>query len=146
MSIWHRSYSIDELDRRQLGSMPEFVGIKIIEIGADFLRGTMPVDHRTVMPFGTIHGGASVVLAETLGSVAANTVVDPARQSCVGQDINANHLRSAPKGIVVTGTARAIHIGRRSQVWGIDVIDPRGDLVCVARLTMAVLDRPQTLA
>ncbi len=146
MSIWHRDFSLAELNDRQAGSMSAYVQVRIIEVGADFLRGTMPVDERTCMPFGTIHGGASVVLAETLGSVAANIVVDPSVQSCVGQDINANHLRSALKGTVVTGTARAIHIGRRSQVWGIEIVDPQSQLVCVSRLTMAVLDRPQKLA
>jgi 1,4-dihydroxy-2-naphthoyl-CoA hydrolase len=143
MRIWHRDVSLEQLNRLQQGSMPQHVGILLTEIGDDFLRGSMPVNERTRMPFGSIHGGASVVLAETLGSVAANVVVDNMRQSCVGQDINANHIRPAPDGSVVTGTARAIHLGRRSQIWGIDIVDAHGHLVCVARLTMAVLDRPQ---
>lgn len=142
MSVWHDEMTVEQLNRLQLGSMAQHVGIVFTEIGPDFLRGTMPVDDRTCMPFQTIHGGASVVLAETLGSVAANAAVDRRRQSCVGQEINANHVRTARKGTLVTGTARALHLGGRSQIWGIDIVDTAGQLVCIARLTMAVLDRP----
>jgi 1,4-dihydroxy-2-naphthoyl-CoA hydrolase len=142
MAIWRGQASIEQLNRMQHGSMAQHLGIVLTELGPDFLRGTMPVDARTIMPFGSIHGGASVVLAETLGSVASNAVVDLGRQSCVGQEINANHIRPAPPGMVVTGTAKAVHLGRSSHVWGIDIVDPAGRLVCIARLTMTVLDRP----
>ncbi len=99
----------------------------------------MPVEPRTHQPMGYLHGGASLVLAETLGSVAANYVIDRARQRCLGQEINANHLRPVSDGLV-TGTARPYHLGARSQVWSIEIRDPRERLVCVSRLTMAVVE------
>jgi 1,4-dihydroxy-2-naphthoyl-CoA hydrolase len=139
MSIWHGEVSLETLNRLQHDSMPQNVGIIMTEIGPDFLRGTMPVDHRTCQPFGMLHGGASVVLAETLGSVAANTCVDRAKFLCVGQEINANHLRSVPRGQLVSGIARPIHLGGRSQVWGIEIHDQSNNLVCVSRLTIAVI-------
>ena len=123
------------------GTMVEHVDIQITEVGEDFLRGTMPVDHRTVQTMGILHGGASVVLAETLGSIAANLCVDQSRQACVGQEINANHLRPVASGLV-TGTARPIHLGTRSQVWQIEIRDERERLVCISRLTMAIIERP----
>lgn len=118
--------------------MVEYIGITITELGEDFIRGTMPVDHRTQQPMGLLHGGASAALAETLGSLAANLVVDNQKQYCVGLDINANHIRSARSGIV-TGTARPFHLGRTTQVWSIEIVDEQNKLVCVSRLTMAVL-------
>jgi len=98
----------------------------------------MPVDERTTQTMGILHGGASVVLAETLGSIGANLVVDPAKYACVGLDINANHIRSVRQGLV-TGTTRPIHIGSTTQVWGIEIKDEAGRMVCISRLTMAVL-------
>lgn len=142
MRIWRNDIRAEQLNDQQHDSMPQYLGVVFTEVGDNFLRGTMPVDAHTCMPFGTIHGGASVVLAETLGSVAANLLVDLSRQSCVGQEINASHIRPAPLGTIVTGTARPIHLGRRSQVWGIDIVGANGELVCISRLTMAVLDRP----
>jgi 1,4-dihydroxy-2-naphthoyl-CoA hydrolase len=115
------------------------LGIVFTEWGDDFLRGTMPVGPSTHQPMGLLHGGASVVLAETLGSVAANYVLDSARQRCLGQEINANHLRPVSDGIVI-GTARPFHLGARSQVWSIEIRDPRERLVCVSRLTVAVVE------
>ena len=117
------------------------LGIVFTEIGEDFIRGTMPVDDRTRQPLGLLHGGASVALAETLGSTGANLCVDDSRL-CLGQEINANHVRSARTG-TVTGTARPLHIGGRSQVWGIEIVDESGALVCISRLTMAVIPRPR---
>lgn len=140
--IWYGDINIEQLNRLQTNCMPQHIGIVLTELGVDYLRGTMPVDRRTVMPLGTVHGGASVVLAETLGSVAANACVNRSSQSCVGQEINANHVRPAPLGTVLTGTARAVHLGGRSQIWGIDIVDGSGRLICIARLTMAILDRP----
>ena len=139
MSIWFRPITPDELNRQSRGSLHELLDIRFIEIGPDYLRATMPVDARTFQPFGLLHGGASVSLAETLGSVGANCCVDPARAYCVGQEINANHLRAVRSGRV-TGTARPVHVGRRTQVWDIRIEDERQRLTCVSRLTMAVVD------
>ena len=113
-----------------------------MEIGDDFLRLSMPVSPRIHQPTGVLHGGASVALAETAGSLAANLCVDQARYVCMGQEINANHIRPVSSGIV-TATARPYHIGKRTHVWGIEIRDEQQRLVCVSRLTMAVVDRPQ---
>ncbi|MBO9873286.1 MULTISPECIES: hotdog fold thioesterase [Xanthomonas] len=115
------------------------LGIVFTEAGPDWLRATMPVDARTRQPYGLLHGGASVVLAESLGSTAGNLCVGPGR-ICVGLEINANHLRAARSG-VVTGTARPLHVGRTTQVWEIHIEDAAGKPVCVSRLTLAVVDR-----
>jgi 1,4-dihydroxy-2-naphthoyl-CoA hydrolase len=140
MSIWFQEYNIEEVQKRGLGTMVEHIGINISELGADFLCGTMPIDNRTVQPMGILHGGASVALAETLGSLAANLVVDPQKYYCVGLDINANHIRAGRKGLV-TGTAKPVHIGSSTQVWSIEIRDEENRLVCLSRLTMAVLSR-----
>lgn len=118
--------------------MIRHLDIVFSELGADFLRATMPVDERTHQPFGLLHGGASVALAETLGSVGANLCVDSSKFICVGQEINANHVRSARSGRV-TGTARPVHLGGRTHVWGIEIVDAAGELLCISRLTVAVL-------
>jgi 1,4-dihydroxy-2-naphthoyl-CoA hydrolase len=141
MSIWFRSNTIESVQQRGKNTMVEHLGIEITEIGEDFLKGTMPVDHRTVQPMGILHGGASVALAETLGSLAANLVVDPEKKYCVGLDINANHIRSAKSGRV-TGTAKPLHLGESTQVWSIEIKDEANRLVCISRLTMAVLAKP----
>ncbi len=122
------------------GNLGEHLGMEFTEIGPDYIKGTMPVDHRTKQPYGLLHGGASVALAETLGSVGAAMVVDHTEYICVGQEINANHLRSVRSGFV-TGTAKPIHIGSSSQVWEIKIHDERDHLVCISRLTVAVLKR-----
>ncbi|MFT3755314.1 MAG: hotdog fold thioesterase [Pseudoxanthomonas sp.] len=116
----------------------ENLGIVFTEAGDDWLRATMPVDARTKQPYGLLHGGSSVVLAETLGSVAGNLSVDPAKWVCVGLEINANHLRGARDG-TVTGTARPLHIGRNTHVWEIKIENEAGKLVCVSRITLAVV-------
>ena len=141
MSIWCRLQTLETLNTLSAGTMARPLGIVFTEIGEDFIRGTMPVDDRTRQPLGLLHGGASVALAETLGSTGANLCVDDSRL-CLGQEINANHVRSARTG-TVTGTARPLHIGGRSQVWGIDIVDESGALVCISRLTMAVITRPR---
>ncbi|MET0809152.1 MAG: hotdog fold thioesterase [Pseudoxanthomonas sp.] len=120
------------------GSMIEHLGIVITEAGEDWLRGSMPVDARTRQPYGLLHGGASVVLAETLGSTAGGLCVDPAREAVVGLEINANHLRAARDGLVI-GTARALHIGRSTHVWEIRIENEAGKPVCISRLTLAVI-------
>jgi 1,4-dihydroxy-2-naphthoyl-CoA hydrolase len=120
--------------------MIEHLGIEFTEITDDFIRGTMPVDGRTRQPYGLLHGGASVALAETLGSMGAMLCVDTGEYQCVGQEINANHVRSARTG-QVTGTARPVHLGARTQVWIIDIVNEAGKLVCTSRLTVAVVRR-----
>lgn len=140
MAIWFRPYTIDEVQQRGKATMVEHIGILITELDENFLKGTMPVDHRTVQPMGILHGGASAALAETLGSLAANLVVDGDKKYCVGLDINANHIRAAKKGLV-TGIAKPLHLGSSTQVWSIEIMDEENKLVCISRLTMAVLDR-----
>jgi 1,4-dihydroxy-2-naphthoyl-CoA hydrolase len=141
MAIWFQPYTLQQVQSRGYGTMVEHIGIEIIELGDDHLAGTMPVDHRTVQPMGILHGGASVVLAETLGSIAANLVVNPATHYCVGLDINANHIRPVPTGRNVTGAARPLHLGRTTQVWTIEITNDTGQLSCISRLTMAVLPK-----
>jgi 1,4-dihydroxy-2-naphthoyl-CoA hydrolase len=140
VSLWRYSLSLDEINARSERTIMRPLGILFTEVGDDYLRATMPVDERTHQPYGILHGGASVVLAETVGSMGANLCVDPARFLCVGQEINANHLRSVRRGIV-TATARPWHIGGRSHVWNIEIRDEAGALICISRLTMAVVDR-----
>ena len=119
----------------------ELLDIRFTEVGADFLKATMPVDHRTHQPYGLLHGGASCVLAETIGSVASAKVIDPEKFICVGIEINANHVRSVRSGLV-TGITTPIHIGASTHVWDIKIYDAREKLVCVSRLTVAVLKKP----
>lgn len=140
MSIWFLQNSLAEVQRRGAGTMVEHIGIEITAVGENFLSGRMPVDHRTIQPIGILHGGASVALAETLGSIAANLVVDPTKYYCVGLDINANHIRKAAAGFVY-GTATPLHIGKTTQVWSIEIRTEEEKLVCISRLTMAVLAR-----
>jgi 1,4-dihydroxy-2-naphthoyl-CoA hydrolase len=140
MSIWRVPATPAELTERGSSSMPGFLGIRFLEVGADFLRASMPVEARTHQPFGLLHGGASVALAETVGSVASMLCTDMERFQCVGQEINANHLRAVRDG-TVTATARPFHLGGRSQVWHIEIRDEQQRLVCVSRLTMAVIER-----
>jgi len=138
VSIWRSPHTLDELNGTAAGTMTGHLGIVFTEIGGDFVRATMPVDSRTRQPYGLLHGGASVVLAETLGSTGAVMCVDRAGFLCVGQEINANHVRSARSGLV-TGTARPVHLGGRSHVWAIEIVDDEQDLVCVSRLTIAIV-------
>ncbi len=138
--IWNKPYGLSDVQQLGKGTMVEHVGICIIEIGNDFLKGTMPVDHRTVQPMGILHGGASVTLAETLGSMAAGLVIDMDKKFCVGLDINANHIRAVKQGLV-TGTARPLHLGSSTHVWSIEIVDENSRLVCISRLTMAILDK-----
>ena len=142
MGIWRATPSPEQLTERAASSMPGFLGIRFTEVGADFLRATMPVTARTHTPFGILHGGASVTLAETVGSVAALLCIDAEQFMCVGQEINANHLRGLTTG-TVTATARPFHLGGRSHVWHIEIRDESDKLVCVSRLTMAIVERRQ---
>lgn len=140
MSIWFIRPDVEMLNRIHVNTACERLGIEITEVGDDFMRGTLPVDNRTVQPMGLLHGGVSVVLAETLGSAASNFCIDPQQYSCVGLDINANHVRGVKSGIV-TGTARPFHLGRKSHVWDVQVEDEAGSLVCVARLTTMIIEQ-----
>jgi 1,4-dihydroxy-2-naphthoyl-CoA hydrolase len=140
MSLWKAPADLDTVRRWQKDTLDETLGIEISEIGEDYVRGTLTVDARTRQPFGLLHGGASVALAETLGSVAANLCLEPGSAVAVGLDINANHLRAVTRG-QVTGTARPVHIGRSTQVWEIRIEDDGGRLTCIARLTLAVTPR-----
>lgn len=141
MSIWHTPFSVDELNRRGAACANGHLGIEIVEAGDDYLLGRMPVDQRTRQPAGVLHGGISVVLAETLASWGAAHVVDPDKYHCVGQEINANHIRPVAEGWVY-GTARPLHIGRSSHVWEVRITNESQKLVCISRVTMSVLNMP----
>jgi 1,4-dihydroxy-2-naphthoyl-CoA hydrolase len=134
--------SLDELNAMSKNSMSDNLGIVFTEVNEDSLIATMPVDERTVQPFGLLHGGASVTLAETLGSMAAHLSVDTTKYNPVGVEINANHIRSARSGIV-TGTATAIHLGRSTHVWAIVIVDDDDKLICTSRITMAIIEKKQ---
>jgi 1,4-dihydroxy-2-naphthoyl-CoA hydrolase len=137
MRIWKRSADLATLNRWSARTLMHTLDIRITEMGDDYLTGTMPVDDRTRQPYGILHGGASVALAETLGSTAAMLCCEEG-QAAVGLDINANHVRAVREGIV-TGTASPLHVGRNTQVWQIGIKNEAGKLVCTTRLTMAVL-------
>jgi 1,4-dihydroxy-2-naphthoyl-CoA hydrolase len=144
MRIWFdKSLSLEHFRKIENGTMAEYLGIEWVEIGDNFLKATMPVDHRTKQPYGLLHGGASCVLAETIGSVASAMVVDHAKFYCVGLEINANHIRSAKEG-VVTGIATPLHLGATTHVWDIKIHDEKNKLICVSRLTVAVIKRKDT--
>ena len=132
--------TLEEINKMGKGTMVETLGIEFTGIEKDMLVATMPVDHRTVQPYGILHGGASVSLAETLGSVAAHCSIDSSKQLSVGLEINANHIKSARSGLV-TGTATPIHIGRSTHVWAVNIVSEEGKLVCTSRITMAIIDK-----
>lgn len=140
MAIWFKPFTVEDLNAYQRETLVSHLGIHYTEVGEDYLSAVMPVDSRTKQPAGILHGGASVALAETLGSTGANLVVDRDRQLCVGLEINANHVRAMREG-EVKGTARPLHLGGTTQVWGIRITDGKDRLVCVSRITMAVLDK-----
>jgi 1,4-dihydroxy-2-naphthoyl-CoA hydrolase len=140
MSIFHSSPRLEDLNKMSGNNMLENLGIVFTRVGDDFIEAKMPVDHRTVQPFGLLHGGASVSLAETLGSVAAFCCLDPAKQYCVGLDINANHIKAVREGFV-NGRVSPLHIGKKTHVWEIKITDDQGGLVCISRITMAILDK-----
>lgn len=139
-SIWSVRATLEELNEMRRDTMLDRLGIEFSEIGPDFLKGTMPVDGRTRQPYGILHGGANVALAETLGSMAANLCVEAEKEICVGLDISANHVRQVVSG-EVSGTARPLHIGGRTHVWEIRIDNSEGRLVSICRLTMIVLPR-----
>ena len=139
--IWFtENIAIEDLIKLGKNTMSEYIGIEFTEIGDNYLKGRMPVDHRTNQPYGLLHGGASCVLSETLGSIASALVIDRNGFICVGLEINANHIRSATKGYV-TGTATPLHLGKSTHVWDIKIHDDDQKLVCVSRLTVVVIPK-----
>jgi 1,4-dihydroxy-2-naphthoyl-CoA hydrolase len=140
MSLWKTRTTLEQLKERSRNTLMEQLGIEYLEIGDDYLKARMPVDHRTKQPEGILHGGASVALAETLGSVAAGMCVDRERKSIVGLEINANHVRPVTAGWV-TGVTKPIHVGRTTQLWEIRIYNDQEKLVCVSRLTVANVDK-----
>jgi len=137
MSIWKRPTSVESLTAFSVNTATDHLGIEFLEVGDDFITARVPVDKRTCQPYGLLHGGVSVVLAETLGSCAA-ACASPEGTRVVGLDINANHLRAATSGWV-TGITRPVHIGRTTHVWAIELRNEAGELTCVSRITMAIL-------
>jgi 1,4-dihydroxy-2-naphthoyl-CoA hydrolase len=140
MTIWLHSITTDELNERGKNTMADFLDINFSEVGDNYLLATMPVNNKTKQPVGFLHGGANVVLAETIASTAANMVIDIDKQYCVGLEINANHIRSVTSGIVI-GKTWPVHIGRTTQIWQIEIKDESSKLTCVSRMTAAVIDR-----
>jgi len=140
VSIWFRSFDIKHAQERSANTLLSHLDIRFIAVGDNFLKASMPVDHRTHQPLGIMHGGASCVLAESVGSTAANYCVDPDKYYCVGLDINTNHIRAIKSGLVIA-TASPYHIGRSTQVWHIEIHDENNKLISVSRLTMAVLNK-----
>jgi 1,4-dihydroxy-2-naphthoyl-CoA hydrolase len=141
MSIWfNKSLSLPSIVPVGPGTMGEYLGMEWVALGEDYLEMKMPVDHRTIQPYGLLHGGASCALAETIGSMASHFVIDSEKFICVGLEINANHLRSATKGYV-TANCTPLHIGKTTHVWDIKIRDERQKLVCISRLTVAILKK-----
>jgi 1,4-dihydroxy-2-naphthoyl-CoA hydrolase len=138
--IWKQSFTLEGLNHISTNTLVEHLGIQWIEIGEDYLRATMPVDHRTHQPYGLLHGGASVALAETMGSIAGMLCLeDIQKQGVVGLEINANHLKGVRSGWV-TGTVRPVRVGKTVQVWAIEITDESNNLICVSRLTLSVIE------
>lgn len=136
--IWFKEYNVKEWEQRVGKTIHDSLGIKITEIGKETISGIMPIDERTVQPMQILHGGASVVLAESLGSIGSTMIVDPSKFYAVGQSINANHVRPGVKGHA-NGIAKPIHIGSRSHIWDIEITNDEGKLMCSCRLTMAII-------
>jgi 1,4-dihydroxy-2-naphthoyl-CoA hydrolase len=141
MSIWFRERTLAEVRADAEVGFVRYLGIELTELGPDFLRGELTVTEQLLQPYGILHGGVSVSLAETLGSMAASLCIDRERHGCVGLDINANHVRPMKAGSVITGTARPLHVGRTTHVWEIRITDNQEKLVCVSRITMSIIDR-----
>ena len=139
-SIWYKTPDPALIDAMSKGTIDEHLGIKITQVGDDYLSGTMPADKRTFQPYGIVHGGANVVLAESLGSIAGAHVIDTNSLLCLGQEVSATHLRPVSSGIV-TGTARPIHLGKRSHVWEIRLENDQGKLSCIAKLILAIVPK-----
>jgi 1,4-dihydroxy-2-naphthoyl-CoA hydrolase len=144
MRIWfNKEVTVDDIKDLGKGTMGEYIGIEWVEVGDNFVKAKMPVDRRTQQPYGLLHGGASCVLSETVGSIASALVVDHSKFVCVGLEINANHVRSARQGYV-TGVATPLHLGGSTHVWDVKIYDEQQKLVCVSRLTVAVIPRKES--
>ena len=139
MSIWKKTAALKELDWFRHNTLNDVMGIRLTEIGKDYLKAVMPVNNKTRQPMGILHGGASAVLAETIGSLGSYLAIEPDKR-CVGLEINANHIRSISDGWV-TGIARPVHMGRSTHVWDIRITDEQERLICIARLTMAIMNQ-----
>jgi 1,4-dihydroxy-2-naphthoyl-CoA hydrolase len=139
VSIWFKEISLEEINSWGKGTISESLGLKITNIGENYVEGTMPADKRTFQPYKLVHGGANVVLAESLGSIGGMLTLNPDEYYCVGQEVNANHLRGVRSGII-TGRAEQVYSGRKSQVWEIKLYDDRNKLTCISRLTLAVVE------
>ncbi len=140
MSIFQQGVTLEQANKMCENTLVSHLGIEFTAIGEDYIEAKMPVDHRTYQPMGLLHGGASVALAETMGSVGAVCTLDYSKQYCVGLEINANHIKSTRSGFVF-GTARPIHLGKKTQVWEIKITNEQKELVCISRITMAILDK-----
>jgi len=139
MALWFGDFSLEKANLKNRSGLNETIGLEITERGEDYVQGRIPVDSRTHQPYGILHGGASCVLAETLASFASAMVINPETHSCVGLELNANHIRGVKSGWV-TGTARPLHIGRTTHVWDVRIVNEEAKLVCVSRVTMAILE------
>jgi len=139
--MWFKDFTIEDLNGRPKNHIGALLDIQFTEIGDNFITGTMPVDERTHQPAGILHGGASVVLAETLGSIASYMLIDPEKYVAVGLEVNANHLRPVKSGLV-KGVCTPIHIGAKTHIWDIKIYNDRGKLSCISRLTVAVINKP----
>lgn len=138
--MFNTDYTVEGINQISKDCMVGHIGIEFTEIGKDYLKAKMPVDNRTTQPFGVLHGGASVSLAESMGSLGASMTIDINKQFCAGLEINANHIKAAKRGYV-HGIASPIHIGKKTQVWEIKISDDEGDLVCISRITVAIIDK-----
>ncbi len=138
--IWAREYTVEEINGRPKGHIGDLIGIEFTEIGPDFISARMPVNEKTHQPYGILHGGASVVLAESLGSVASNMIIDSTKYIGVGLEVNANHLRPVKSGFV-SGICKPVHIGGKTHVWDIRLYDDRGKMNCISRLTVAIIPK-----
>lgn len=140
-TAWYGAATLEAINARHRDTLASHVGVRFTELGDDYLRASLPIDARTIQPMGVLHGGVSAMFAETLVSAAANCIIDPVRYDCAVAESNANHLRPGLPGLVI-GTTRPHHLGARSQVWGVEITDERGRLICVARATLAIVPRP----
>jgi 1,4-dihydroxy-2-naphthoyl-CoA hydrolase len=144
MAIWFQEITVETIQALGKNTMIDHIGIEFIAVGQDFIKARMPVDHRTVQTYGILHGGASVTLAETIGSIASSLAIDNTKYYCVGLEINANHIRSARNGFV-TGVASPIHIGSKTHVWEVKIYDDKKRILCISRLTLAILLREENI-
>ena len=140
--MFNTDYTVEGINDFSKNCMVGHIGIQFTEIGADYLKAKMPVDKRTTQPFQVLHGGASVALAETMGSMGATMTIDINKQFCAGIEINANHIKAAKNGFVY-GVAKPIHMGKKTHVWEIKISDEKNDLVCISRITVAIIDKKQ---